>query len=74
VGSNPHFFGTPNYLLENKMQFDQLTKHIKQLNELEQIKHHQRATAAIERIKELRRIARSQQETTACADTSGRVR
>ena len=55
------------------MEVDQLTKHIKQLNELEQIKHHQRAKAAIERIKELRRIARSQQETHACADTSGPV-
>lgn len=56
------------------MNFNELTKHIKQLNEREQIKHHQRATEAIERIKELRRIARSQQETTASADTSGRVR
>ena len=55
------------------MNFNELTKHIKQLNELEQIKHHQRATEALERIKELRRIARSQQETTACADTSGRI-
>ena len=55
------------------MEFDQLTKHIKQLNELEQIKHHQRATEAIARIQELRRKARSQQETTACADTSGPV-
>jgi hypothetical protein len=56
------------------MNFNELTKHIKQLNEHEQVKHHQRATEAIERIKELRRIARSQQETTASADTSGRVR
>jgi hypothetical protein len=56
------------------MNFNELTKHIKQLNELEQIKHHQRAKAAIERIKELRRKARSQQKTTACADASGPVR
>ena len=55
------------------MEVDQLTKHIKQLNELEQIKHHQRAKAALERIKELRRKARTQQETLACADTSGPV-
>ena len=55
------------------MDFDQLTKHIKQLNELEQIKHHQRAAAAIERIKALRERIRSQQETAASADTSGRV-
>jgi hypothetical protein len=56
------------------MNFNELTKHIKQLNELEQIKHHQRATEAIQRIKALRQRIRSQQETTACADTSGRVR
>lgn len=56
------------------MEFDQLTKHIKQLNELEQIKHHQRAQEAIARIKALRERTRSQQETTACADTSGRIR
>jgi hypothetical protein len=56
------------------MQFDQLTKHIKQLNELEQIKHHQRAKAAIERIKALRERTRSQQKTHACEDASGRVR
>lgn len=56
------------------MDFDTLTKHIKQLNELEQIKHHQRAQAALERIKELRRKARAQQETLASEDTSGRVR
>ena len=56
------------------MEFDQLTKHIKQLNEIEQVKHHQRAKAAIERIKELRRKARTQQETLACEDTSRRVR
>ena len=56
------------------MEFDQLTKHIKQLNKIEQIKHHQRAKAAIERIKELRERTRTQQETTACADASGPVR
>ena len=56
------------------MDFDQLTKHITELNKIEQVKHHQRAKAAIERIKELRRKARTQQETTACADTSGRIR
>ena len=56
------------------MNFNELTKHIRQLNEHEQVKHHQRATEAIERIQELRRIARSQQETAASADTSGRVR
>ena len=56
------------------MDFDTLTKHIKQLNELEQIKHHQRAKAAIERIKALRERTRTQQETTACEDTSRRVR
>lgn len=55
------------------MDFDQLTKHITELNKIEQIKHHQRAKAALERIKELRRKARTQQETLACADTSGRV-
>jgi hypothetical protein len=55
------------------MNFNELTKHIKQLNEHEQVKHHQRASEAIERIKELRRKARTQQETTASADTSGRV-
>jgi hypothetical protein len=56
------------------MEFDQLTKHIKQLNEIEQIKHHQRAKAAIERIKALRERARTQQETSACEDSSRRVR
>jgi hypothetical protein len=56
------------------MNFNELTKHIKQLNEHEQVKHHQRAKEALERIQELRRIARSQQETVAGADTSGRVR
>ena len=55
------------------MDFDQLTKHINELNKREQILHHQRAQAAIARIQELRRIARSQQETLACADTSRRV-
>ena len=55
------------------MNFNELTKHIKQLNEHEQVKHHQRAKAALERIKELRRTARAQQETLACADTSRRV-
>jgi hypothetical protein len=55
------------------MNFNELTKHIKQLNEHEQVKHHQRASEAIERIKELRRKARTQQETSACADTSGTV-
>jgi hypothetical protein len=56
------------------MNFNELTKHIKQLNEHEQVKHHQRAKEAIERIQELRRKARSQQETAACADASGQVR
>jgi hypothetical protein len=56
------------------MNFNELTKHIRQLNEHEQVKHHQRATEAIARIKELRRIARSQQETSACADASRTVR
>jgi hypothetical protein len=56
------------------MNFNELTKHIKQLNEHEQVKHHQRAKAALERIQELRRKARSQQETSACEDTSGGVR
>jgi ribosomal protein L31E len=56
------------------MNFNELTKHIRQLNELEQVKHHQRATEAIQRIKELCRKARSQQETSASADTSGTVR
>jgi hypothetical protein len=55
------------------MDFDTLTKHIKLLNEREQVKHHQRAKEALERIQELRRMARTQQETSACADTSGRV-
>jgi hypothetical protein len=52
------------------MDFNELTKHIKQLNEREKVKHHQRAKEAIARIKELRQIARTQQETSACADTS----
>ena len=52
------------------MEFDQLTKHIKQLNEIEQIKHHQRAKAAIERIKALRERTRTQQETSASEDTT----
>jgi hypothetical protein len=56
------------------MNFNELTKHIRQLNEREQIKHHQRAKEAIARIQERRRKARSQQETVASADTSGRVR
>jgi len=56
------------------MNFNELTKHIKQLNQHEQVKHHQRASEAIARIKELRRIARSQQETATSADTSGPVR
>ena len=56
------------------MDFDTLTKHIKQLNEIEQIKHHQRAKAALERIKALRERTRTQQETLACEDTSRRVR
>ena len=56
------------------MNFNELTKHIRQLNEIEQVKHHQRAKAALERIKELRRKARTQQETATSADTSGRVR
>jgi len=56
------------------MNFNELTKHIRQLNEREQVKHHQRAKEAIERIKELRRIARTQQETATSADTSGGVR
>jgi len=56
------------------MNFNELTKHIRQLNEIEQVKHHQRAKEALERIQELRRIARTQQETTASADTSGPVR
>ena len=56
------------------MDFDQLTKHINELNKIEQVKHHQRAKEALERIKELRQRARAQQETLACEDTSGRVR
>jgi len=52
------------------MDFNELTKHIKQLNEREKVIHHQRAQAAVERIKELRRIARAQQETSASADSS----
>jgi hypothetical protein len=52
------------------MDFDTLTKHIRQLNEREQVKHHQRAKAALERIKELRERTRSQQETVACEDTT----
>ena len=56
------------------MDFDTLTKHIKQLNEIEQIKHHQRAQAAIERIKELRQRIRAQQETATSSDTSGHIR
>jgi len=56
------------------MNFNELTKHINELNKIEQIKHHQRAKEAIERIKELRRKARTQQETLACEDTSRRVR
>jgi len=56
------------------MEFNQLTKHIKQLNEHEQVKHHQRAKAAIERIKELRERTRTQQETSACEDSSRGVR
>jgi hypothetical protein len=55
------------------MEFDQLTKHIRQLNEIEQIKHHQRAKEAIERIKALRERIRTQQKTSASADTIGRV-
>ena len=55
------------------MEFDQLTKHIKQLNEIEQIKHHQRAQEAIARIKELRQRTRTQQETSASSDTIGRI-
>ena len=50
-----------------------LIEHIRQLNMREQELHNERREKAIERIKELRRIARTQQETTACADTSGRV-
>jgi hypothetical protein len=56
------------------MDFDTLTKHIKQLNEIEQIKHHQRAKAAIERIKALRESIRAQQETATSENTSGRIR
>jgi hypothetical protein len=56
------------------MNFNELTKHIRQLNEHEQVKHHQRAKAEIERIKELRRKARSQQETATSADASRPVR
>jgi ribosomal protein L31E len=56
------------------MNFNELTKHIRQLNELEQIKHHQRAQAAIERIKEFRQRARAQQETATSSDTSGHIR
>ena len=52
------------------MNFNELTKHIRQLNEIEQIKHHQRAKEAIERIKALRERTRTQQETSASADTS----
>jgi hypothetical protein len=52
-----------------RMNFNELTKHIRQLNEREQVKHHQRAKEAIARIQELRRKARSQQETHASADT-----
>jgi hypothetical protein len=55
------------------MDFDTLTKHIKQLNEIEQIKHHQRAQAAIERIKALRQSQRRQQEIVASADTTREV-
>ena len=55
------------------MDFNELTKHIKQLNELEKIKHHQRAKEAIERIKALRERIRTQQETSASADTIGRI-
>jgi hypothetical protein len=36
------------------MNFNELTKHIKQLNELEQIKHEQRKQTALNRIRELR--------------------
>lgn len=56
------------------MNFNELTKHITELNKIEQVKHHQRATEAIARIQELRRKARTQQETSARADTSGTVR
>ena len=52
------------------MDFDTLTKHIRQLNELEQIKHHQRAQEALKRIKELRERTRAQQETSASANTT----
>jgi hypothetical protein len=55
------------------MDFNELTKHIKQLNELEKVKHHQRAQEAIARIKELRQRTRAQQETATSADTIGRV-
>ena len=55
------------------MNFNELTKHIKQLNEHEQVKHHQRAKAAIERIRELRQRTRSQQETHACDHTTREV-
>jgi hypothetical protein len=56
------------------MDFDQLTKHINELNKREQVKHHQRAKAAIERIKALRERTRTQQETSASEDTSWTIR
>jgi Tfp pilus assembly protein PilE len=55
------------------MNFNELTKHINELNELEQVKHHQRAKAALARIKELRERTRTQQETTASEDSTRRI-
>lgn len=51
-----------------------LIEHIRQLNMREQELHNERREKAIERIKELRQRTRTQQETTACEDTSRRVR
>ena len=55
------------------MNFDELTKHIKQLNEHEQTLHNQRRDSAIQKIQELRQRTRSQQETHASADTTREV-
>jgi DNA-binding protein H-NS len=55
------------------MNFNELTKHIKQLNEHEQTLHNQRRESAIQRIRELRQRTRSQQETLACDHTTREV-
>jgi hypothetical protein len=50
-----------------------LIEHIRQLNMREKELHNERREKAIERIKEIRERTRTQQETSACSDTSGTI-